>query len=279
MMLHIKSITIKVLAATAILLNTISFASEPLSVDVQGNKVEVIVHLPGDISADLTLQFENAVGLTRDSLGLSAELIDVTSLDIIDRLPNGLNITPAAAFPMMITIEPKANTGFSFSGVATVDLHTHNLEYTAGTPLRFFKAPLNGDFKDITETLGSGSLRTRGTTGKFSQFIIVADLRAPIVVVEQKISDLQTALNAFSPQINAAVYSALLQDINEINQLISTQDYNTASNKLNAFNRRINDNRGINIPDVWRSSRDIRNIAGELMAYANTLRFSLRLID
>tara|TARA_R110001583_G_scaffold192145_1_gene358361 strand:- start:276 stop:1112 length:837 start_codon:yes stop_codon:yes gene_type:complete len=277
-MLHIKNITTKVMAATAILFSTLSFASEPLSVNVQGNKVEVFIHLPGNISADLTLQFENAVGLTKESLGLTAELIDVSSLDIIDRLPSGLNITPAAAFPMMITIEPKTNTGFSFSGVATVDLHTHNLEYTAGTPFRFFKAPLNGDFKDITETLGSGSLRTRGSTGRFSQFIIVADLRAPLVVVQQKFNDLQTALNEFSPQINAAVYSELLQDVNDINQLISTQDYNLASNKLNEFNRRINDNRGINIPDVWRSSRDIRNIAGELMAFSKTLRFSLRLI-
>ena len=266
------------MAATAILFSTLSFASEPLSVNVQGNKVEVFIHLPGNISADLTLQFENAVGLTKESLGLTAELIDVSSLDIIDRLPNGLNISPAAAFPMMITIEPKPNTGFSFSGVATVDLHTHNLEYTAGTPFRFFKAPLNGEFKDITETLGSGSLRTRGSTGKFSQFIIVADLRAPLVVVQQKLNDLQIALNEFSPQINAAVYSELLQDVNDISQLISAQDYTMASNKLNAFNRRINDNRGINIPDVWRSSRDIRNIAGELMAFSKTLRFSLRLI-
>lgn len=278
-MLHIKNITTKVLAATAILFSAVSFASEPLSVNVQGNKVEVFVHLPGGISADLTLQFENAVGLTKESLGLSAELIDVTSLDLIDRLPNGLDITPAAAFPMMITIEPKADSGFSFSGVASVDLHTHNLEYTAGTPFRFFKAPLNGEFKDITKTLGSGSLRTSGSTGKFSQFIIVADLRAPLVVVEQKFNDLQTALNEFSPQINAGVYSALSQDLNEISQLISAKDYTIASNKLNAFNRRINDNSGLNIPNVWRSSRDISNVAGELIAYANTLRFSLRLAN
>ncbi len=278
-MLNIKNITTKALAATAILFSTLSFASQPLTVNVQGNKVEVLVHLPGDISADLTLHFENAVGLTKESLGLSAELIDVTSLDFIERLPDTINITPAAAFPMMITIEPKADSGFSFSGVATVDLHTHNLEYTAGTPFRFFKAPLNGEFKDITQTLGSGSLRTSGSTGKFSQFIIVADLRTPLMVVEQKFNDLQSALNDFSPKINAAVYSALSQDINEINQLILSQDYNTASNKLNAFNRRINDNRGLSIPDVWRSSRDISNIAGELIAYANTLRFSLRLVN
>lgn len=260
------------------LVSTISFASESVSVNVQGNKVEAVIHLPGNISADMTLQFENAVGLTKESLGLTAEIIDVTSLDFIDRLPDGLNISPSAAFPMMITIEPLANSGFSFSGLASVDLHTHNLEYTAGTPLRFFKAPLNGEFKDITMTMGAGSYRTRGSTGRFSQFIIVADLRAPLVVVNQKFNDLQTALNDFSSKINAAVFSMLLQDVNEINQLILSNNYHMASSKLNDFNRRINDNKGINIPDVWRSSRDIHNVAGELMAYANTLRFSLRLI-
>ncbi|WP_372763369.1 DUF6689 family protein [Pseudoalteromonas sp.] len=267
-----------VFTATILLLSTQSVASEPLSIDIQGNKVEAVIHLPGGISADITLQFENTVGLTKDSLGLSAELVDVTSLSFLDRLPDVTNIVPALAFPMMITIEPKADSGFSFSGLATVDVHTHNLEYTAGTPLRFFKAPLNGEFKDITVTMGAGSYRVRGATGGFSQFIIAADLRASLVVVNNKFNDLQTALNDFAAQIDSDVYTQLLQDLADINQLILLQEYNAASNKLNAFKRSVNDNRGNNIPDVWRSSRDIRNVAGELIAYANTLRFSLRLV-
>jgi len=278
-MLHSKNIMIKLFAASVILFSSFTFASEPVTVNVQGNTVEVVVHLPGDVTADLTLQFDNAVGLTRESLGLSAELIDVTSLNFLQRLPDSVNITPSAAFPMMITIEPPANSGFSFSGVASVDIHTHNLEYTAGTPLRFFKAPLNGEFKDITMTMGAGSYRARGRTGRFSQFVIMADLRSPLVVVQEKFDDLEDALNEFAPQIDATVYTALLQDLNAIDQLITIQDYNAASNKLNDFNRRINDNRGVSVPDVWRSSRDIRNVAGELMAFSSTLRFSLRLIN
>jgi len=277
-MLHIKKLLTLVLTSTAIFVSTVSFAFESVSVNVQGNKVEAVIHLPGDISADITLQFENAVGLTKESLGLTAEIIDVTALDFIDRLPDQLNITPSSAFPMMITIEPLTDTGFSFSGLASVDLHTHNLEYTAGTPLRFFKAPLNGEFKDITTTLGAGSLRVRGSTGRFSQFIIVADLRAPSVVISEKFDNLQMALNDFAPTISATVYSVLLQDLNDISQFILSNNYNMASSKVNTFNRHINDNKGADIPDVWRSSRDIHNVAGELMAYANTLRFSLRLI-
>lgn len=277
-MWYSKYFLITVFTATMLLLSTQTVASEPLAIDIQGNKVEAVIHLPGGISADITLQFENTVGLTKDSLGLSAELIDVTSLSILERLPDVTNIAPPLAFPMMITIEPKADSGFAFSGLATVDIHTHNLEYTAGTPLRFFKAPLNGEFKDITVTMGAGSYRVRGATGGFSQFIIAADLRAPMVVVNKKFNDLQTALNDFAPQINSDVYTQLLQDLADINQLILLQEYNAASNKLNTFKRSVNDNRGNNIPDVWRSSRDIRNVAGELIAYANTLRFSLRLV-
>jgi hypothetical protein len=277
-MWHLKQTFTKAFTAIMLLGSMHTFASEPLSVNIQGNKVEAVIDLAGGVSADITLQFENTVGLTKDSLGISAELVDVTSLSVLERLPDITNVVPALAFPMMITIEPKADSGFAFSGLATVDIHTHNLEYTAGTPLRFFKAPLNGEFKDITVTMGAGSYRARGVSGGFSQFIIAADLRAPLVVVNNKFNDLQTALNDFAGQIDSVVYSQLLQDLADVNQLILLQDYNAASNKLNAFKRTVNDNRGNNIPDVWRSSRDIRNVAGELMASANTLRFSLRLI-
>jgi hypothetical protein len=270
------------LAAAALfvtgLVSTNAFA-EPLEVNVRGNAVEANIALPGGITADLTLRFENAIGLTKDSIGISAELVDVTALSFVNRLPNSLSVTPSAAFPMMITIEPLANSGFSFSGLATVDIHTHNLEYTANTPLRFFKAPLNGQFKDITMTTGAGSYRARGSTGKFSQFIIVADLRAPTTVIAEKFADLSNAASQFSSSMSATASAEVAQRIGELEQLINAGDYVQAASKLNSFNRYVNDNRGLHIPDVWRSSRDISNVAGELMAYANTLRYSLRLID
>ncbi len=252
---------------------------EPVSVNVQGNSAEAIISLPGGISADITLEFENAVGLTAENLGITAEVIDVSALSFLQRLPSSSAVTPAALFPMMITIEPKQSSGFSFSGVATVDIHTHNLEYTAGTPLRFFKAPLNGEFKDITMTMGAGSYRARGSTGRFSQFIIVADVRPALVVINSKFADLENALNQFSSQIDAIVFSTLQQNIAEINQAIIVQDYSLASNKVSQFILNVKANRGKAIPDVWRSSRDIDNVMGELIAYANTLRFSLRLAN
>lgn len=281
------SITTKILTSISltIALITVNFShamsnsNSPLDVEIQGNQVYAEISLPGDITADITLTFENTVGLTKDSIGISAELADITSVDFIDRLPSALNTLPQAAFPMMITIEPKVDSGFAFSGLASVDIHTHNLEYTAATPLRFFKSPLNGEFKDITVTMGAGSYRARGSTGTFSQFIIVADLRPANVVVTQKFQDLSLGLTEFSPLIAPEVYQQLVQVVNDAEQYIALQQYKAAEKRIAAFNLLIKNNRGQAIPDVWRSSRDIRNVAGELMAFANTLKFSLRLIQ
>ncbi|HBW97764.1 MAG TPA: hypothetical protein DEF74_05565 [Pseudoalteromonas sp.] len=278
-MLNIKKLLIASYTGCLLFMSSQVEATDIVSVNTHGNSAEAIIELPGGVSADITLEFENAVGLTAQNLGISAEVVDITSQALLQRLPSITDIAPAAAFPMMITIEPQLTSGFSFSGLATVDIHTHNLEYTAGTPLRFFKAPLNGEFKDITMTMGAGSYRARGSTGRFSQFIIVADLRPQVTVIDSKYNDLQTALNNFSADIDPAVYSALLQDLADVNQLMLLQNYSAASNKLNSFNRRISDNSGDKVPNVWRSSRDISNVAGELMAYANTLRFSLRLAN
>lgn len=253
--------------------------SQALDITVHGNKVEAVINLTGNVEADFTLTFENTVGLTADNLGITAELVDITDLTLLNRLPDSLNINLLSAFPMMITVEPPSGKGFAFSGLATVDIHTHNLEYTAGTPLRFFKAPLGGQFKDITATMGSGSYRARGTTGKFSQFLIVADLRSPLTVINTKFTRLSNTLSGFSTQIDPTTYNELDTRLNEIDQLIQQQSYVLASNKVDEFSRHVDQNRGDKIPDVWRSSRDIDNVAGELVALANTLRFSLRLIN
>lgn len=268
-------------SVSVLLLSFGSLASkaDPVELTVQGNKVEAIINLTGNVSADLTLTFENSVGLTADNIGITAELIDITDLNILNRLSDVTNINLQAAFPMLITIEPPSNKGFAFSGLATVDIHTHNLDYLPGTPLRFFKAPLNGQFEDITATMGSGSYRARGTTGKFSQFLIVADLRPVLTVVNTKYNRLSNSLATFSTQIDPVLYSQLSSKLSDVQQLITQQNYTLASNKVDEFSRIIEQADPADIPNVWRSSRDIDNVAGELIAYANTLRFSLRLVN
>ncbi len=250
----------------------------PLNIQVQENKVIAAISLPGGIEADFTLSFEKTVGLTAENIGLSAELIDVTDFSLLNRLPDA-NVGLNAAFPMMITVEPLSDKGFSFSGLATVDIHTHNLDYVPGTPLRFFKAPVGGEFKDITTTMGKGSYRARGTTGKFSQFIIAADLRSPVVVINGKLDDLSQRLSSASSSIDSQLLGSLNMLLGQVESAIAQKNYLGAAKAVGSFISVIEQADASQIPDVWRSSRDIDNIAGELLAYANTLRFSLRLAN
>ncbi|MGX5173254.1 DUF6689 family protein [Aliikangiella sp. IMCC44653] len=253
--------------------------AQSVVVDVKGNKARIDIELANVFHADLTLSFENSVGLTAQSLGVSAEVVDITDLSLISRLPNGMLNSIPVGFPVLITIEPLSDKGLSFAGLVTLDIHTHNLEYTANTPLRLFKAPLNGEFRDITMTTGSGSYRARGTTGKFSQFMIVADTRAPVSVINTKYSAMQSVLSQHADLIENSVYATLSLQLNQLGSDIASQNYQLANQRLNQFKQTVEQASADQIPNVWRSSRDIENVAGELVARANTLGYSLRLIN
>jgi hypothetical protein len=278
-MTHLKRLASGLLSCFCILSVSQSVWANNLVTTVQGNKVEAVISLPGNITADFTIQFEETIGLTQSSIGISAELINITDQNLLNRLPDLANISLVSEFPMLITVEPPSSQGFSFSGIAAVDIHTHNLEYVAGTPLRFFKAPVGGNFEDITMTMGSGSYRARGTTGKFSQFIIVADLRTPIAVIDTKFDRLNDKLQQFSSQITTDLFADLSSQLNQINVFINQADYKSASESVTEFIRTLETEQGNGLANVWRSSRDVDNVAGELIAEANTLRFSLRLIN
>jgi hypothetical protein len=262
-----------------ILVSTPISYAQSIPLNIVGNKAEANIELPGGLAADITLTFDQVIGLTSENMGISAELISVTDFALLNRLPSSLLTSIPSAFPVMITIEPPTDKGLSFSGVVTVDIHTHNLEYTANTPLRLFKAPLGGMFKDITMTTGAGSYRARGTTGKFSQFIITTDLRSPQMVANSKLQNLQTELNNGSSVIEDAVLLLLNNRLLEISALISANNYSAASDRVNEFKRLVEQYSATSIPNIWRSSRDIDNIAGELIAQASSLRYTLRLIN
>ena len=70
---------------------------EDLTID--GNEVSARVALAGGIGADLTLTFDSVSGLSASSLGLSAELVDPTSLALVSRLPSGASGIPTG-FPV-----------------------------------------------------------------------------------------------------------------------------------------------------------------------------------
>lgn len=247
------------------------------NVDVDGDTVRATIELAGGIGADLEIEFENVVGLaTIASLGVSAELIDPAGATLLSRLPGGALVSIPAAFPLMLTIEPPAAGGLAFSGVVEIELHTHNLTYTASSPLRLFSASLGGPFKDITTGSGSGSYRVRGSQGGFSEFLIVADLRPLSTVTGSKFDLLGDILTDNSEVIDGEVAAELWAMLDAASLSWTNGDLLAAVGSIHELLDVVESRGGCGLPNVWRSSRDLENVAGQLRAAGRSLIFSLR---
>lgn len=261
--------------AMAVLLGSPAGAQGISDVSISGNTLTATIQLPGNLSADLSLEFEEVVGLSAANLGLSAEVVDPTAL--LSRLPAGGLVTVPGAFPVVLRVEPPASSPLSFSGVYALNLHTHNLNFTAGCPLRLYTASQGGAFRDITETMGMGSYRVRGGGGTFSEFAIVADARPLDTVIGAKFAAIDSLLNSQGHLIAPAVLSQLQQEIAAARASHAAGQTATAAQQVEVFANTVRDNSGAAIPDVWRPTGDLQNLAGCLRAAAASLRFSLNL--
>jgi hypothetical protein len=114
-------------------------------------------------------------------------------------------------------------------------------------------------------------VRTRGTTPGWSQFIIVSDLRPTGNVISAKYAYLRTQA-AVLPSTEKDPLLALLD---ESEAALGNGDFATAAAKLEEFRARVSARAGTTIPDVWKATRDVTNVAGELLAGADTLAFSI----
>ncbi len=240
---------------------------------ISGSSISLNVSVTGGYDADLTLTFEDVQGLSLSNLGLSVHLVSLTDSALLARLPG--SVVPA--LPLLLRIEPPSTGSLSFEGIATLELHTHDLQYTASTPLRLFTAPLGGTFKDMTADNGAGSYRTRGTTGGFSEFLIVSDTRSLDSVIALKFDGLEDLLDEYEGDMPGSVYDDLEDLLEAAHAEYTGGDTNDAIQEIDDFIELVEDHSGSDIPEVWRSARDLSNVAGYLRAGADTLRFSLRL--
>lgn len=254
-------------------------AQNVAEISVNGSEVEAKLELASGVAADLTITFEEVVGLhaSASSLGISAEQVDPADLDLLNRFPDGQLVSVPAAFPMMLSIEPPATGPLTFSGIVSIELHTHDLSYTVNSPLRLFAANADGPFHDITNTMGAGSYRTGGSKGGFSQFLVLADLRDATTVIDDKFFRVQAILDDNCTEIDSAVLSTLQAHLDSAWSWYVSGDLVSAVDEINDFADVVKVNSGEAIPSVWRSARDLVNVAGELRARAATLRFSLNL--
>jgi len=244
-----------------------------LTASVSGSSVNITLSLPGVLGTTLSLSFEDVTGLTVGNLGLSGRLINPFDPAILARLPSGT----IPALPVMLRIEPPVNGGLAFNGVWNLDLHTYSLLYSLGCPFRIYSAPLGGSFNDITTTMGAGSYRARGTSGGFSEFLIVADLRTVNQAINAKFNHLEGLLDEYEGSLSTPLYddlSDLLEDARTDFNQGHTVD---AIAKIDDFVDLVEAHSGTDIPDLWRAARDVDNVAGYLRGGALTLRFSLDL--
>lgn len=257
-----------------LLASPLAGANGVYDIQVKDNVASADIAL-GNVSATLTIRFENVVGLTPANLGLSAQLVDPLSPSFLARLGSGVSLP--AAFPLVVKIAPPASGGLSFSGAVSVELYTHNLQYTVGSPLRLFSAPDGGAFSDVTTFVSSGSVRSGGTKGSFSEFIIAADLRSLSSVIQSKYSALASQLNQHAGAMNGTLQAELSGLYNASANAWLSGNLVAAITYLEAFDEKVAAASGSQLPNVWRSSRDLVNVAGSLRSAAATLRYSLTL--
>lgn len=241
-----------------------------VSVQVAGQSATAEITL-GGVEAELILNFTDVDQLQADTLGISAELVSLSNPALLARLPSPTLASIPAALPLLVTIEPPAGSGFALRGTVRVEIHTHALPYTAGSHFRLFKAPLGGQFVDITDEVAPGSVRTRGTTGGFSQFLVIADLRSTASVISGKFDALQ-ARSAAAP---ASLRTALLQKLDAARSAADAGQHAAAIAALDEFRAQVSAEAGSGLGNAWTPSQRSGNLAGDLLAGASSLVFSI----
>jgi len=272
-----------------------AFAQIPVPLSISGNEAKGSFALPGGIAGDLTLSFEDVVGLNETALEVSAQLVDPQDGAILSRLPDPAVSVPAA-FPVLIRIEPTPSSALTFAGVVSISFHTHNLVLVANSPLALYSGPVGGPLRDITRFVGVGSYRAGGSGGGFSEFMIVADTRPLDTIIAEKFDNLQSGLNADQAGLNLDYYEAMSGDnSNELQRrLVLASTLNELQGRLGQARTLyetgatvaaiaevtgvfdgVKARSGPVISDVWRAHDSRVNVAGVRRAAADTLRFTL----
>jgi hypothetical protein len=246
-------------------------ATLPVSVTAAGNHADIVIGSASTPLAEVSLDFQEATGLSAASLGASAKVVDPSDPQLLARLPGSTLTTLTSALPVMLTIEPPANGGLSFRGTGRMEIHTHALPYSIGSSLRVFKAPLGGAFRDVTDEIAQGSVRARTTYGGFSQFLILVDLRSTGTVIDEKIGSLRTQVAA----LPASERGSLNASLNQAEAAIDAADYAGAIEAIDDFRNRVQARAGQFIANEWRATRNVENQAGQLIAGVNSLGFSV----
>jgi hypothetical protein len=242
-----------------------------------GGLISVPVSLLGGIAGTLMVGFDNVSGLTASTLGVSVNPVSLLDTTLRSRLPSGVSIP--LGIPILVHIEPSPTGGLLFNGITTVQFQALSLLFPSNSP-RMYAASNGGKFTDMTTGIQSVNLDTSyrviGTRGGFSEFLIVSDPRPVDTVVAEKLDSLDQILADNSSAISATVAADLASELAAARAHVAAGNPAAAVTDLNALLATVAAHSGTDIPDVWRATRDLTDVAGLLTAGAQTLQFELR---
>lgn len=243
-----------------------------VTVTVSGNEAVADINVSG-IEAEFSLKFDQPQNLSAAALGISARVVSPLDPSLLARLPSNPLLSIPQAMPLLISVEPGAMQGLAFANMAEVEVHTHLLPFAVDSPLRLYKARQGGQFYDITSDILPGSVRTRGHTGGFSDFLVLIDLTAPHDAADSKYAYLEQRLLAIS---SSQTRQQLQTDLAASRTAFDSADYAAANAAMATFETRVRQHAGSGIANQWRALRDLDNVAGDLLGEAGSLRFNLR---
>ncbi|WP_339724735.1 DUF6689 family protein [uncultured Paraglaciecola sp.] len=247
----------------------------PTSVTITKNKLQAKLNVTNLIALDLLVEFENSIGLSANNIDISATLVTPSDASVLDRLTSN-DISLISTFPVVVSISPKANSGFGFEGLASVEIYTKAVDYNAAMPARLFRSHANGDFEDITTMVSAGSIRARGSTGSFSDFVIVLDQRSHALKINDTFTQLNQLVSQHSDLVSSVLATTLQASLYNLQSALLIDDYLAALTVVDELITLVENASNEKISTVWRSSNDLINMQGELLTRLKTLRYSLR---
>ena len=267
--------------ACTLLATAAAHAGGSVVVTIDGNKAKADITLPvpppgsGNYTAELELEFEAPHNLTVACLGIDANVLSASDIvNVNGRLPNLGTQAIDPLFPVRVVVEPPAACGLQFYYDVKVTLETDDLVYQPYSVYRLMKAPIGGMFQNITETVTSGSVRSQGRAGGFSEFVIIKD------AVQNYDTDAIQAYDALEgrlndPAIGLTAQLTLQTDLALSRAAYAAGNYTQAIAYIDQLDYHCAVLGGPALPNTWRSMRDLVNAEGEVVSYTGNLRFAL----
>jgi hypothetical protein len=270
------------IAALLLLSSTRASAGGSVVVTItDGRKAKADITLPnpngGNYTAEFEIEFERdgLQNLTVECLGLTADVLDAAEqADVNGRLPHATHQQVDTAFPVRVTVEPPPACGLTFRNGYDVTFETDDLVYQPNSVYRLFKAPIGGLFHYVTGSVTQGSVRSRGRTGAFSEFVIAKDTSPNFP------ADCNDEYETLGQRIATATMSptarrTLEVDLERSRAAYIGGNYAVAIDLLAAFDAHCVEFGGDGLPNQWRSTRDLDNVEGDMVGHTDNLRFMM----